>query len=126
MYIQAQWQIIHLQCWSHRRHGFDSWIEKNPWRRAWQPTLVFLFGGHRQATVHRVATEVTEQACMCIFKVLKQKDILLTKTFAHQCCPSEIRRDKVSYRQTKTDKFIIIKFASQEMLEGVLKVETKG
>ena len=25
-----------------RRHGFDPWVRKIPWRRAWQPTLVFL------------------------------------------------------------------------------------
>ena len=32
---------IHLQC---RRPGFDSWIGKIPWRRAWQPTPVLLPG----------------------------------------------------------------------------------
>ena len=34
----------------HKRHGFDPWVEKKPWRRAWQPTPVFLPGeshGHR-------------------------------------------------------------------------------
>ena len=25
----------------HKRHGFDLWVGKIPWRRAWQPTLVF-------------------------------------------------------------------------------------
>ena len=25
-----------------KRHGFDPWIGKIPWRRAWQPTPVFL------------------------------------------------------------------------------------
>ena len=25
-----------------RRCGFDPWIRKNPWRRKWQPILVFL------------------------------------------------------------------------------------
>ena len=28
----------------HRRRGFDSWVRKIPWRRAWQPTPVFLPG----------------------------------------------------------------------------------
>ena len=28
----------------HRRCGFDSWVRKMPWRRAWQPTPVFLPG----------------------------------------------------------------------------------
>ena len=27
-----------------RRHKFDPWVGKIPWRRAWQPTLVFLPG----------------------------------------------------------------------------------
>ena len=30
---------IHLQF---RRPGFGPWVGKIPWRRAWQPTLVFL------------------------------------------------------------------------------------
>ena len=25
-------------------HGFDPWVGKIPWRRAWQPTPVFLSG----------------------------------------------------------------------------------
>ena len=32
-----------------KRCGFDPWVGKIPWRRAWQPTPVFLPGGsHRQ------------------------------------------------------------------------------
>ena len=34
----------------YRRPGFDPWVGKIPWRRAWQPTPVFLSGesqGHR-------------------------------------------------------------------------------
>ena len=27
-----------------RRHGFDPWVGKIPWRKAWQPTPVFLPG----------------------------------------------------------------------------------
>ena len=27
-----------------KRHRFDPWVAKIPWRRAWQPTLVFLPG----------------------------------------------------------------------------------
>ena len=30
-----------LQC---RRSGFDLWVKKNPWRRKWLPTPVFLPG----------------------------------------------------------------------------------
>ena len=27
-----------------RRHGFDAWVDKIPWRKKWQPTHVFLAG----------------------------------------------------------------------------------
>ena len=30
------------QCRRHRRRGFYPWVGKIPWRKAWQPTLVFL------------------------------------------------------------------------------------
>ena len=32
---------VRLHC---RRPGFDSWVQKIPWRRKWQPTPVFLPG----------------------------------------------------------------------------------
>ena len=48
------------QCRRQKRQGFDSWVGKMPWRRAWQPTPVFLPGesmdrGAWQAAFHRVA-----------------------------------------------------------------------
>ena len=39
--LVAQTVKIHLPC---RRPGFDPWVGKIPWRRAWQPTPVFLPG----------------------------------------------------------------------------------
>ena len=39
--LVAQWLRICLQC---RGCGFDPWVGKSPWRRAWQPTPVFLPG----------------------------------------------------------------------------------
>ena len=30
------------QCRRLKRHGFDPWVGKIPWRRSWQPTPVFL------------------------------------------------------------------------------------
>ena len=27
-----------------KRHRFNRWVQKSPWRRAWQPTPVFLPG----------------------------------------------------------------------------------
>ena len=32
------------QCRRYRRHVFDPWVRKIPWRRAWQPTPIFLPG----------------------------------------------------------------------------------
>ena len=42
-----------------KRHRFDPWVGKIPWRRKWQPTPVFCQGnpldrGTWWATVHRV------------------------------------------------------------------------
>ena len=40
---------IHLQC---RRHRFDPSVRNIPWKRKWQPTLVFLPGkSHRQRSL---------------------------------------------------------------------------
>ena len=53
----------------HKRHGFNPWVEKIPWRRARQPTPTFLSGERRGiavmdrgtwwATIHRVAKSWT-------------------------------------------------------------------
>ena len=32
------------QCRQHKRHRLDPWVGKMLWRRAWQPTPVFLLG----------------------------------------------------------------------------------
>ena len=50
----------------HKRCGFDPWVGMIPWKRAWQPTLVFLLEismdtGVWWATVHRVAQSQTQQ-----------------------------------------------------------------
>jgi len=43
-----------------KRHGFDSWVRKIPWRRKWHPTPIFLPGqsmdrGDWRAIVNGVA-----------------------------------------------------------------------
>ena len=48
----AQWYRIGLQFRRHRRCRFNSRVRKIPWRRAWQPILVFLPGeSHGQRSV---------------------------------------------------------------------------
>ena len=40
------------QCRRHKRLEFDPWVRKIPWRRAWQPTPVFLPGeSHGQGSL---------------------------------------------------------------------------
>ena len=40
----ANGKELACQCKRCKRHGFDPWVGKIPWRRAWQPTAVFLPG----------------------------------------------------------------------------------
>ena len=53
------------QCSRCTRHGFSPWVGQMPWRRAWQPTPVFLPGGSHgrgawRATAHRVTKSWTQ------------------------------------------------------------------
>ena len=60
-----------VQCRRHKRCRFNPWVQKIPWRRAWQPTAVFLPGEtHRQRSLegyspwgHR-ETGLSTRACM--------------------------------------------------------------
>jgi len=52
------------QCRRHKRCGIDPWVEKIPWRKAWQPIPVLLPGespwrGAWQVTIHGVAESDT-------------------------------------------------------------------
>ena len=58
------------QCRRHKRHGFDSWVRKIPWRRKWQPPRIFLLGkSHAQRSLGgcnpwgRKESDMAEQAC---------------------------------------------------------------
>ena len=69
--------------WSrHERHGLSPWIGKIPWRRAWQPTSVFLPGespwaeepGRLQSIgLHRVGHDWSDLAhtytCICVYNI---------------------------------------------------------
>ena len=52
--LVAQEKRIYLQC---RRHGFDPWVGKIPWRRKWQPTLVFLPGTEEPGGLQSVGAQ---------------------------------------------------------------------
>ena len=71
--------VAHLQRRRCRKPGFDPWVGKIPWRRAWQPTPVFLpgeFHGQRSLVgcdpwdcTELDTTEATEQSKALILKV---------------------------------------------------------
>ena len=53
------------QCRRHRRHGFNPWVGKIPWRSKWQPISVFLLGnpmdrGAWRATVLGISKSHTQ------------------------------------------------------------------
>ena len=59
------------QCTRRRRCRFDPWVGKIPWRRAWQPTPVFLSGeshGHKSLAGYRPwgckEQDTTERTCI--------------------------------------------------------------
>ena len=65
------------QCRRHKRHGFDPRVRKIPWRRAWQPTPVFLPGefpwteepsGLQSIGLHRVGHNWSDLACTHMYK----------------------------------------------------------
>ena len=40
--ICCNFHLYIYKCRRCKRHGFDSWVRKIPWKREWQPTPVFL------------------------------------------------------------------------------------
>ena len=73
------------QCRRHKRCGFYPWVRKNPWRRKWQPTPIFLpgkFHGQRSMAAYSLwgckESDRTEHA----------RAHTHTHTIALQCCVS--------------------------------------
>ena len=53
------------QCRKHKRHGFDPWFGKIPWRREWQPTPVFLTGeSHGQRSMANYSPQGRKESDM--------------------------------------------------------------
>ena len=56
---------IRLQYRSCKRLGFNPWVRKIPWRRAWQPTPVFLAGeSHGQRSLAAYSPECRKESDM--------------------------------------------------------------
>ena len=59
LYMPCQVKKLACQCRRHERCGFDPWVGKIPWRRAWDSCLGKLMDrGARRTTVHSI-TEST-------------------------------------------------------------------
>ena len=64
----------HCPCRRHRRHRFNPWVWKIPWRRAWQPTPIFLPGEPHtvrrvtksQTRLKRVGTDTLVPSLLCV------------------------------------------------------------
>ena len=53
------------QCKRQKRWGFDPWVGKIPWRRAWQPTPGFLSGeSHGQRSLEGYSPECLKESDM--------------------------------------------------------------
>ena len=87
MYLRAfpvaQWYKNLPAMQRYRRLGFNPWMEKIPWRRAWQPILVFLLGkshgqrslvGYSHGVTELDMTELTEHS---VVKAMGQVKIIL-------------------------------------------------
>ena len=80
---KLEWTLIHpggsagyRNCLQDRRSGFNPWVRKIPWRRAWQPTPVFLPGvSHGQRSLVGFSTwshkelDMTKQLTVQYFSV---------------------------------------------------------
>ena len=84
-----------------RRHGFNPWIRKIPWRRKWQPTPVLLPGkshGWRSLVGYspwgRKESDMTERLHFCISSRIHLLQSLL---ITHSSASTLIRSDQISH-----------------------------
>ena len=75
-YRLPRWLIIKESAWQCKRCGFHPWVGKIPWRRAWQPTPVFLPGeSHGQRSLVGLQSMALQSQTQ-----LKRLSILLDQT----------------------------------------------
>ena len=86
------------QCRRCRRHGFNPWIRKIPWRRKWQPTPVLLpgkFHGQQKPTLQSMGLQRVRYDWVSdhthIYwgkeeKVLKESNYILIVALTLKCC----------------------------------------
>ena len=80
------------QCRRHKRHRFSPWVRKIPWRRAWQPTPVFLPGeSHGQRSLVGPVHEVVESRTR--LNQLSRHEVISTESLFSKISNILIRRD---------------------------------
>ena len=73
--LVAQMVRVCLQC---RRPEFNPWVRKIPWRRKWQPTLVFLPGkSHGQRSLVGYSPRRVTKSWTQLDSIFKSRDITL-------------------------------------------------
>ena len=95
--------------------GFDSWVGKIPWRRAWQPTPVFLLGkfhGQRSLTSYSPwvgkesdMTEATEHMYTCLYftKTLHFPNFLGSRcSYVTKFWPMRLRAQVCAFQETSS------------------------
>ena len=88
-----RWKIIYMQC---RRPGFDPWLEKIPWRRAWLPTPVCLPGEfHEQRSLTGYSPRDHKESDMSLHRYLTFN----TVSFLGTVCLSHPRNRKLPLSQ---------------------------
>ena len=104
------------QCRRHKRHGFDPWVGKIPWKRKWQPTPVFLpgkFHGQRSLVGYNPWGHkdrpywMTEHACI-------GTPIVLSRIISSEWDPQERmwKKKKTRWRRGDADETLVGKKAN--------------
>ena len=75
------------QCRRHKTHGFNPWVRKIPWRRAWQPTPVFWLGvSHGQRSLVGSGPQGCKELDMTEMIQLASLDVVMLccRNWSHQ------------------------------------------
>ena len=102
--LSHQGSPTHHQYWRYKRCSFNPWVGKILWRRAWQPTLVYLPGESHGQRIW------LKRLSMHTLKVIKLRPYLVRREISFWChskqgpCDDAVRRGpstaRKSYHQT--------------------------
>ena len=107
----ASGKFLACQCRRHKRHRFNPWIRKVPWRRARHPLQCSCLEnphGQRHLVTYSPlgckesdTTEVTQQACPGKSKEYKQSEVgTLLPSWKNKQIPTELEQEEQDGRQT--------------------------